>query len=63
MGTYVQQRECALYYLAPGVPVVEDTSLGERGREALKSLRMLELFEASANMWRNELECMYMPEC
>ena len=37
--------------------------MGERGREAPKSMRMLELIEASANMCRNELECVYMPEC
>jgi hypothetical protein len=29
--------------------------LGERGREAPKSLRVLELIEASANIGRNEL--------
>ena len=63
MGPYVQQRECTLYYLALGTPVAGDTSLGERGREAPKSMRMLELIEASANMCRNELECVYMPEC
>ena len=47
----------ALYYLAPGVLVVGDTSLSERGREAPKSLDALELIEASANMGRGECEC------
>ena len=50
-GPYVQQRcASALYYLAPGVPVVGCTSEGERGREAPKSLLEEKLIEASANI-------------
>ena len=49
-GPYVQQRGCAmaLYYLAPGVLVVGDTSKRERGREAPKSLLGVESVEVSA---------------
>ena len=51
MGLYVEQRECAraLYYLAPGVLVVGDTSEArEGGRKAPKSLLEVESVEMSA---------------
>ena len=51
-----------MYYLAPGVLVVQGTSLSKRGREAPKSPDELELIEASANMRRGECVCVRVLE-
>ena len=58
-GPYVQQGcASALYYLAPGVHVVGDTSEA-REREAPKSLLEEELIEASANIGAQESGCVF----
>ena len=51
-GAVLPARGCAraLYYLAPGVPVVGGYKRGERGREAPKSLLEERLIEANANI-------------
>ena len=53
-GTVRTTRGCvrALYYLAPGVPVVGEYRQGERRREAPKSLLVEKLIEASDNIGR-----------
>ena len=51
-GAVRPARGCAsaLYYLAPGVPVVGEYRQGERGREAPRSLLEEKSIEASANI-------------
>ena len=57
-GAVRPARGCAraLYYLAPGVPVVGGYKRGERGREAPKSL-LEEVIEASANIGAQKSVC------
>ena len=55
-GPYVQQGGSTVLSCT-GVLVIGGTSLSERGREAPKSLDVLELIEASANMGWCECEC------
>ena len=51
-GAVRPARGCAraLYYLAPGVPIVGEYRRGERRREAPRSLLEEELVEVSANI-------------
>ena len=56
-GPYVQQGcASALYYLAPGVPIVGGTSK-VREREAPKSLLEEEMIKASANIGAQKSMC------
>ena len=58
-GAVRPARGCAraLYYLAPGVPVVGEYRRGERGREAPKSLLEEMLIETSANIGAQKSVC------
>ena len=53
----MSSREESIVLSCTGVLVVEGTSLSERGREAPKSLDMIGVIEASANIRSCECEC------